>query len=54
MTEFCAEHGIAHEICGKLVVATEADEVSRLQALFERGQRNGLQGLRLMVCRSVS
>jgi len=48
MTEFCATHGIAHEICGKLVVATEADEVPRLQALFERGRQNGLEGLRLL------
>ncbi len=48
MTEFCAMHGIAHEICGKLVVATEADEVPRLQALFERGRQNGLEGLRLL------
>lgn len=48
MTEFCAEHSIAHEICGKLVVATEPEEVPRLQALFERGQQNGLQGLRLL------
>ncbi|MEO5925790.1 MAG: L-2-hydroxyglutarate oxidase [Bryobacteraceae bacterium] len=48
MTEFCATHGIRHEICGKLVVATEADEVPRLQALYERGQQNGLQGLRLL------
>jgi L-2-hydroxyglutarate oxidase len=48
MTEFCATHGIKHEICGKLVVATEADEVPRLQALYERGQHNGLKGLRLL------
>jgi L-2-hydroxyglutarate oxidase len=48
MTEFCAMHGIRHEICGKLVVATDADEVPRLQALFERGQQNGLKGLRLL------
>lgn len=48
MTEFCAEHSIAHEICGKLVVATEPEEVPRLQALFERGTQNGLQGLRLL------
>jgi (S)-2-hydroxyglutarate dehydrogenase len=48
MTEFCAEHGIKHEICGKLVVATEPDEVPRLQSLYERGQQNGLKGLRLL------
>jgi L-2-hydroxyglutarate oxidase len=45
MTAFCEEHGIAHEICGKLVVAASEDEVPRLQALFERGKQNGLIGL---------
>ena len=46
LTEFCAEHGIAHEICGKLVVAADNSEVPRLRALHERGQQNGLTGLR--------
>ena len=45
MASFCAEHGIAHEICGKLVVATTADEEARLAALHERGIANGLRGL---------
>jgi L-2-hydroxyglutarate oxidase LhgO len=45
MTAFCQEHGIAHEICGKLVVATDAAEVGRLRALQERGRQNGLNGL---------
>lgn len=45
MTQFCRDHGIAHEICGKLVVATDAAEVERLKALHERGQKNGLSGL---------
>jgi L-2-hydroxyglutarate oxidase len=46
MTAFCREHDIAHEICGKLVVATEADELPRLRALLDRGVANGLTGLR--------
>jgi (S)-2-hydroxyglutarate dehydrogenase len=46
MTEFCRAHGIPHEICGKLVVATSNAEVPRLRTLFERGARNGLTGLR--------
>ena len=46
MTAFCREHGIAHEICGKIVVATSADELPRLENLWERGNANGLQGLR--------
>jgi L-2-hydroxyglutarate oxidase len=45
MTEFCRSHGIAHEICGKLVVAVDASEVPRLRSLHERGRQNGLSGL---------
>jgi len=48
MIEFCREQGIAHDVCGKVVVATSAEEVPRLQALFERGIQNGLAGLRLL------
>ncbi len=43
---FCAEHNIAHERCGKLVVATLPEELPRLEKLEERGHANGLQGLR--------
>lgn len=45
MTEFCASHDIAHEICGKLVVAVDKTEVDRLRNLHERGRQNGLKGL---------
>ena len=45
MTEFCREQGIAHEICGKVVVATSEAEVERLRELETRGQQNGLEGL---------
>jgi L-2-hydroxyglutarate oxidase len=45
MYQFCQEHGIAHENCGKLVVATTEREISALQRLEERGKANGLVGL---------
>jgi len=45
MVEFCREHGIGHEQCGKVVVATDASELPRLDALWERGHANGLKGL---------
>jgi L-2-hydroxyglutarate oxidase len=48
MVEFCREHGIAHEVCGKVIVATSADEVPRLEELRQRGEANGLAGLRLI------
>ena len=46
MYEFCQEHGIAHERCGKLVVATDASELPALGELERRGQANGLEGIR--------
>jgi L-2-hydroxyglutarate oxidase len=48
MVEFCRENAIPHEICGKLVVATNAAEVERLRSLHERGIKNGLEGLAWM------
>ena len=48
MVEFCREHGIAHNVCGKVIVATHADELPRLEELRKRGEANGLTGLRLI------
>lgn len=45
MRAFCERHGIAHDICGKLVVACSQEEIPRLRDLYDRGQRNGLRGL---------
>ena len=42
MTEYAASRGIAHEICGKLVVATREAEVPALRALAERAEQNGV------------
>ncbi|MBV9674362.1 MAG: L-2-hydroxyglutarate oxidase [Verrucomicrobia bacterium] len=47
MVAFCREHGIAYEICGKVIVATNAAELPRLQQLYERGIQNGLAVSRL-------
>ena len=46
MTAFARAHDIAHEICGKVVVATSDDELPRLDKLESRGHANGLTGLR--------
>lgn len=43
---FCADHGIPHERCGKLVVATSEREIPALMELERRGRANGLIGLR--------
>ena len=43
---FCAEQGVAHERCGKVVVAVTEAERPHLEELERRGQANGLDGLR--------
>ncbi|MEX1213295.1 MAG: L-2-hydroxyglutarate oxidase [Balneolaceae bacterium] len=48
MVQFCKEHGVSHEICGKLVVATREEELSRLEAIYERGLRNGIEGIEVV------
>lgn len=42
MVKFCEEYGVAHAVTGKLIVATERDELPRLHALVQRGRENGI------------
>ncbi len=42
MVQFCQDHDIPHQVCGKLIVATDASELPRLKALHERALANGL------------
>ena len=39
MLEFCREHGVPHNVCGKVIVATREAEVPRLDELRKRGER---------------
>jgi (S)-2-hydroxyglutarate dehydrogenase len=47
MVEFCREHGIKHEVCGKVIVATKESELPLLDNLFQRGLDHGLAVARL-------
>ena len=48
LIEFCDEHSVPYEICGKLVVATDEEELPRLEELRRRGIANGLQALEVI------
>ena len=40
MVAFCKEHGIAHNVCGKVIVATKESELPLLENLYQRGLQN--------------
>lgn len=46
--DFCARHGVAHERCGKFIVATTRDEVGTLESLLHLGNANGVAGLEIV------
>ncbi len=48
LVSFCRENGIPYDLCGKVVVAVQPEEIPRLHALYERGRENGIPGLELV------
>src|SRR5690242_12102610 len=46
--EFCREHSLPHEVCGKVVVATSEAELPALDELLRRGTANGVPGLEMI------
>ena len=48
LLEFCDRNGIAYDLCGKVIVATEESELPRVEELYRRGMSNGVPGLQLI------
>src|SRR5882672_5151896 len=42
MVEFCKEHGLPYEVCGKVIVATNEKQLPQLEKLYKRGLENEL------------
>ncbi len=43
MEDFCRKEGIDFDICGKVIVATDPSEISRMEAIYKRGKANGVE-----------
>ncbi len=48
LLEFCDQHGIPYNLCGKVIVASHGKEIPRLEELLRRGNANGVQGLEMI------
>ncbi len=48
LIRYCDEHGIPYNLCGKVIVATDEEELPRLENLYERGRKNGVPGLEMI------
>jgi (S)-2-hydroxyglutarate dehydrogenase len=46
LVKFCQQHNVPFELCGKIIVATDAHEVPLLENIYKRGLENGLQNLK--------
>jgi len=48
LIEFCKEHGVEHDVCGKVIVAANEQETPTLEKIYRRGLRNGIEGISLI------
>jgi L-2-hydroxyglutarate oxidase LhgO len=46
--DYCATHGIAHNKCGKLLVATSEQEITKVESIRAQGNANGVEGLEMI------
>lgn len=51
--EYCQKKGVPYNRCGKLIVAVDREEIPRLKALYERGQKNNVRDLRLIDAKAI-
>ncbi|MFI5218663.1 MAG: L-2-hydroxyglutarate oxidase [Bacteroidia bacterium] len=45
LVRFAGEHNIPHEICGKIIVATDKKELPHMNRVFNNGLQNGVEGI---------
>lgn len=48
LIEFCDVNKISYDICGKIIIATDENELNSLHTLFDRGNANGLAGTKII------
>ena len=54
MKNYCTSNAVNWEECGKIVVATNDNELNRLESLYRRGKKNNLKGLKMLNSKEVN
>lgn len=54
MVEFARENRIAHDVCGKIIVATDTKELPAMERVYANGIQNGLRGIRKISPKEIS
>ena len=53
LVAFAKEHGIKHDICGKVVVATDKSELPNMEKIFKIGLENEIEGIKMLTAEEV-
>lgn len=53
LVAFAKEHGIKHDICGKVVVATDPSELPHMERIFQIGLENQIEGIKMISAEEV-
>jgi L-2-hydroxyglutarate oxidase len=53
LVAFAKEHGIAHDVCGKVVVATKESELPYMDKIFNNGIANNIEGIRKITAEEI-
>jgi L-2-hydroxyglutarate oxidase len=54
LMSFVKEHNIAHDLCGKIIVATEESELAHMNKVFANGVANGVEGIEMIDAKRIS
>ena len=54
LMSFVKEHNIAHDLCGKIIVATEESELAHMNKVFNNGVANGVEGIEMIDAKRIS
>lgn len=53
LVKFAQDHRIPHDICGKIIVARDEQEIPYLETIYQRGLENQIEGLTLLTDKQI-